>query len=75
MDASIIDLIANALIDQILSLEKSGDGDLEFIYRWTQDGKPVTARIARAGLISELAVFRQFLLGAAKTESIATFSL
>jgi hypothetical protein len=56
-------------------LQESSDVELEFVYRWTQDGTPVTAKIARAALIWELTEFSQFLVAATTAGNAATFSL
>ncbi|MGN3967511.1 hypothetical protein ACS0ZG_37680 [Burkholderia gladioli] len=75
VDPSIINSIAIELGGKISDLEKLKIDELEFVYRWTQDRKPITAKVAKVALIFELTRLRQFLWDAAKTGNVATFSL
>jgi len=74
VNASTAKAIIEALNKGVRSLEEQDKNNIEFVYRWTPDHKPLTTSIPKKLLLSELIAFREFLADAvARDYDITSF--
>ncbi|TGN95789.1 hypothetical protein [Burkholderia sp. USMB20] len=75
VDVSIVSEVIEALEVRIHELQRNGNCNIEFVYRWTAEKQPLTIKVLAETLILELESFRGFL-GAALNKNIGViFSL
>lgn len=72
-------LIVKAIVEEldvaVCALQELDKCDVEFVYRWTSEHKPLTTKMSRTLLLSELMQFRAFLVEAVVKNRSVTFSL
>ena len=71
----IVEAIIEALSKRVCDLEKEDKSNVEFVYRWTFEQKPVTTNVPRVLLLSELSTLRDFLVNAVAKNHCVTFTL
>ena len=74
-DIKTVKAIVNAIHEVIDNLDKSEEHNIEFTYRWTVEHKPLKASIQKESLMSELAIFYDFLVDAVTKKQCIIFSL
>ncbi|SDG97891.1 hypothetical protein SAMN04487926_101493 [Paraburkholderia steynii] len=74
-DVTVVKAVVEALDERACALRELSERNVEFVYRWTPDHKPVTTSMPRDSLLSELVAFRDFLVGAVVENRCVTFSL
>jgi len=67
--------VVEELERRVRALRELDEYDVEFVYRWTSEHKPLTTSVPRELLLSELATFRDFLAGAVANDCAVTFAL
>jgi hypothetical protein len=75
VDASMVGVIAESLDKKICAFRKQSECNVEFVYRWTSEHKPIIESVSRESLLSELTTFHEFLVAMAAKNCSVTFSL
>jgi len=75
VDMPIVEEIIEALSERMCVLGGQDKSDIEFVYRWTPESRPLTTSISKKLLLSELVTFRDFLASAVDRSHNVTFSL
>lgn len=74
-DVPVVKEIVEALDERMRALRELDKGNVEFVYRWTSEHKPLKTSVPRELLQSDLAVLRDFLVDAVAKNRRVTFSL
>ncbi|CAB3797226.1 hypothetical protein LMG28138_04214 [Pararobbsia alpina] len=71
----VVEVIADALKKRVQSLRVSDAITIEFVYGRASDHEPLTARVQRSQLLSEVTVFHDFLVNAVVERRCLSFPL
>ncbi|SMF26600.1 hypothetical protein SAMN06295900_104427 [Trinickia caryophylli] len=74
-DVPIIRVVVEELERRVRALRELGEHDVEFVYRWTAEHKPLTTSVPRESLLSEVVMLRDFLADAVAQNCPVTFAL
>lgn len=74
-DVTVVNAVVEALDGRIRALRELDACNVEFVYRWASEHKPLSTSVPRELLLSELARFRDFLVDAVAKNRCVTFSL
>lgn len=74
-DVPIVKAVAEALDVRMRALRKLDESRIDFVYRRTPERSPLTTSIRKETLLSELEIFRDFLIDAASKGNRVSFSL
>ena len=75
VDVPIVKAIIDALGERVEAFRELDASDVEFVYRWTAERKPLRTNVSRIALESELAALRDFLGEAVAKNRSLVFSL